>query len=87
MGIDHGDFFRLLARAVEGRPHEIDGATIRIQDAAGAIEITLSETTERRIALLSLPVTRVRFAYSGFTPEEAQAAMSRIDLHFQRGGG
>ena len=49
------------------------------------MEITLAEESERRIALVALPVTFVRFAFTGYG--DAAAEMKRIDLHFQRGGG
>jgi hypothetical protein len=58
---------------------------ISVVDGARRLEITLSEESERRIALVALPVTFVRFALTGY-PDAAQE-MARIDLHFQRGGG
>ena len=87
MGIDHADFLRLLPRALEGRDPRRDGDRIVMEDGARRLEITLGETSERRIALLALPVTRVRFAFTGYSADEAEAAMRRIDRAYQRGGG
>ncbi len=87
MGIDHADFVRLLPRALDGRAFRVDGNRIVIEDGALRLEITLGETSERRIALLTLPVTPVRFEFTGYSADEATAAMRRIDQAFLRGGG
>ncbi len=87
MAITHADFLRLLPRALDGREHTIDGNRIVVEDGPRRLEITLSETTERRIALLTLPVTRVRLEYCGYTEAEAAAAVALFDRAFQRGGG
>lgn len=87
MGIDHRDFLRLLPRALDGRESRIDGNRIVIEDGARRLEITLGETSERRIALLALPVTPVRFEFTGYSEDQATAAMRRIDQAFLRGGG
>ncbi len=87
MAITHADFLRLLPRALDGREHTVDGNRIVVEDGRRRLEITLSETTERRIALLALPVTRVRLEYRGYTGAEAAAAVGLFDRAFQRGGG
>ncbi len=87
MAITHADFLRLLPRALDGREHTVDGNRIVVEDGPRRLEITLSETTERRIALLALPVTRVRLEYRGYTGAEAAVAVSLFDRAFQRGGG
>ncbi len=87
MAVTHADFLRLLPRALDGREHTVDGNRIVVEDDPRRLEITLSETTERRIALLTLPVTRVRLEYCGYTEAEAAAAVALFDRAFQRGGG
>ena len=85
MAITHRDFVRLLARAVGHKHFELVGGKILITEDGRKMEVTLSEESERRIALVALPVTFVRFAFTGY--DDTASEMKRIDLHFQRGGG
>lgn len=85
MGISHRDFFRILSRVVGEENYRTDGRWIVVEDGERRIEITLSEETERRIALIALPVTRVTFTFSGY--DNPSQAMLQLDRHFQRGGG
>ncbi len=87
MAITHADFLLTVPRALDGREHTVDGNRIVVEDARRRLEITLSETTERRIALLTLPVTRVRLEYRGYTEDEAAAAVALFARAFRRGGG
>ncbi len=85
MAITHRDFERLLARALGHNDFDLVDGGISVVDGARKLEITLSEESVRRIALIALPVTFVRFALTGY--DDAASEMARIDLHFQRGGG
>lgn len=85
MAITHKDFARLLARALGHGDFELRDGEISFSDGARKLKITLSEESERRIALVVLPVTFVRFSFSGY--DDAVKEMARIDLHFRRGGG
>ncbi|MDH5748601.1 MAG: hypothetical protein OEY85_04745 [Rhodospirillales bacterium] len=87
MGIDHADFFRLLPHALDRLEYIFEDSRAVISDGAKRLEITLSETGERRIALMSVPVTHVRFAYFGYSREEAEEFQAHIDRRYQRGGG
>ncbi|MFQ5619495.1 MAG: hypothetical protein ACE5FR_11025 [Rhodospirillales bacterium] len=87
MAITHADFLRLLPRALDGREHTVEGNRIVAEDGPRRLEITLAETTERRIAQLALPVTRVRLEFSGYTEDEAARAVALFDRAFRRGGG
>ncbi len=85
MAIGHREFLRTLTRALGGKPLAVEDGRITLREGAGRLEITLSPETERRIAGLTLPVTHVRFAYSGFQAPERHLAM--LERAFQRGGG
>ncbi len=87
MGIDRADFLRLLPRALDGRAFTVNGNRIVTEEGARRLDITLGETSERRIALLTLPVTHVRFEFTGYSEDQATAAMRRIDQAYRRGGG
>lgn len=85
MSINHRDFLRLLSRALEGKDIRVNGREIVVDEGHRRLEISLSEESERKIALISLPVTWVRFVFSGYDDPETE--MARIDRAFQRGGG
>jgi hypothetical protein len=87
MSISHDDIFRILPKALDGADYRIDGNRVIAGTGNRRLEITLSEETQRRIALLSLPVTRVRLDFIGYREDEAAAALARFDRGFQRGGG
>ncbi len=87
MGIGHRDFFRILPKALGSGDYEIAGNRIRFGDAARYLEIELSPEGERRIALLTLPVTQVSLVFHGYGEAEIAKALDRFDLYFRRGGG
>ncbi len=86
MAISHRDFLRILSRALGDTPFRVEGRQILIEDGdRRRLTITLSEESERRIALIALPVTMVRFDYAGFDDPKAHLAL--LERSFQRGGG
>ena len=85
MSISHRDFLRLLARAVDSNDMRVNGRDIVVDQGHRRLEITLSEESERKIALITLPVTWVRFTFSGY--DDPKGEMARIERTFQRGGG
>lgn len=85
MAITHRDFLRLLRRALGGQElAERDGA-ITLDEGNRALEITLSPECKRRIGALALPVTEVRFRYTGYA--DPARHLARLERSFQRGGG
>lgn len=87
MSISHAEFLRLLDRALEGFEYRIDGASISARQGERRVFIRLSEEHERRLAMLSLPVTEVEIELEGFSESEAQLCLQRIDQTYRRGGG
>ncbi len=87
MGITHAEFFRVIAQALEGRRYRIDTDRVVVEDDGGALEITLSEESERRIALMTIPVTRVRLTFTGYGEARIAETLTWFDRWFQRGGG
>jgi hypothetical protein len=85
MSINHRDFLRLLAHAVDGKNIRVNGLEIVVDEGNRRLDVLLSEESERKIALITLPVTWVRFTFSGYDDPEGE--MARIDRTFQRGGG
>ncbi|WP_135079972.1 hypothetical protein [Terasakiella sp. SH-1] len=93
MGTNHKDFLRLLPKAVPQASLTVkgdaqSGAQVVIENApTGRIEVELSEESERRIALLTLPVTHITFRFFGVDEDIALAEYNRMAKTFQRGGG
>ena len=87
MGIEHREFFRLLPRALESDDFEVVGDRIQMGDDTRRMEIVATPSEPRRIALMTIPTTRVEIAFHGYTDAEVEDAMRRFDMHFQRGGG
>ncbi len=87
MGITHAEFFRVMARALDGRDHQVKPRGVVVDDGSRRLEITIAEECKRRIALFSLPVTRVTLTFSGYSAADVDETLTWFDRHFQRGGG
>ena len=87
MTITHKDFLRLLPKAIGGLSYQLNDKQIDIVDAGRSIRIKLSKESIRKIASLSLPVTRLRMELRDFTQSESVIFMSRFELAYQKGGG
>jgi hypothetical protein len=87
MGADVAEFLRLLPAALGGLPFSRDGDRIAARDGGRTVDIDLAPEESRRLAALSLPVTRVRLRLHGFEDDEAELFLARFRLAYQRGGG
>ena len=87
MGLTHAEFFRSLSRALGTSDYRVDGHAVQLTDGCRRLEITLGEESVRRIALMAVPVTKVRLTFSGYGPDEVAAAVTQFDRIYQRGGG
>ena len=89
MSISHRDFQRLLPAAVPGYRLDGNGPQFQICHPDDDRLLTLDLGTERvrSIGALCLPVTDVRFRFSGFDQAGFEVFIERFDLAFQRGGG
>jgi hypothetical protein len=87
MGCTEAELRAWLPEACGGRSIEWrdGGADIALNE--GRVSIDWMPLPPRRIALISLPRTRIRFAAHDLTAPEWIGFMRRFDLHTQRGGG
>lgn len=71
-------------------PHAVrqraDGADIALEEG-GQLSLRWEALPPRRIALLSVPRLRLRFAFEGVDEAARLRFMRRFDLYTQRGGG
>jgi hypothetical protein len=87
MTITREDFCRLLPAAVNHVPFaEIDGAYVH-EDGARGWRICLAALPQLKIGLIRLERHHVEFKFSGYSPKEIEAFMSRFEMYFRRGGG
>ena len=87
MGLTYADFFRLLPQVLAGRCWRRNDATVSVTEGSRRLTIQLAPETERRMASLRLPVTRVSLAFDGYTEQDSAAFIARLERYFQRGGG
>lgn len=87
MSISHSEFLRLLHRALDGFDYHIDGSRIYAHQGTCRISIRLGKERERRIAMLTMPVTEVTIELTGFSEVEGRAFLERFDRAYRRGGG
>lgn len=84
MTISEEDFLRLLPDAL-GIP-AVSAPKNEIT-VPGQLTLRWSCLGERRLGPLALPVLRVELRFLGYAPHEADQALARFDLQYQRGGG
>ncbi|MCB1761247.1 MAG: hypothetical protein KDI68_15860 [Gammaproteobacteria bacterium] len=87
MGLTEREFLRTLPAAVAPLAYRIEGRVVTVDHPQGEIIFRLHQSRERRIASLSLPVTRVDFSFAGLDEAIRARFLERFDLCFHRGGG
>jgi hypothetical protein len=86
MGITHAEFLRTFGCAME-QPYTIEGNTIILDGGERQVRINLAPQRERALGSVRLPVTEVGFQFAGYTRDEVERFMTRLDVYFHRGGG
>ncbi len=88
MGISHADFRRIFPRLVRDAESDFDGSRAHVRWPDGSrLVVHVAPEGERRIALLRLPTTDLRFEFHAFSASRCAAFMQRFDRAFQKGGG
>lgn len=64
-----------------------DGFLLRVHDEGVSLDILLTAQPERRIGLLTLPVSRAVYRFTGGDPQGHRHLLARLDQGMQRGGG
>ena len=80
MAITHEDFERLFSRAFDDEDYTVDENRYLMNTEGRRLEIELGEPWVRKVALLELPTTTVRFEFTGYAREQQQAFLDRFDL-------
>lgn len=88
MGLTHREFYRSFAMmAGDWRWEASDNHVVTVDHPDGPVTITLEPERRRKIALISMPSTIVRFEFAIHDQASVDAFMKRFDTHFKRGGG
>ena len=87
MSISHGDFLRILPKALKSYPYEHKDNVITVTLDKAEISIILSEQRHRQIASLFLPVIDVTFQLKNVAERTKKDFFEQFDRAYQRGGG
>lgn len=87
MGITFSEFQRTLPGAVSPLTLNWEGRVVTVNHPHGHIQISLGETSERKLGSFRLPVTPIEFLFVGPQQNEREEFIKRFDLYFHRGGG
>lgn len=87
MGVSHGEFFRLLPKAVQSAPVAQQGGQVVVETDQGRVAIALGAESPRKLGMLELAETEVTMEFIGFTAAARRAFLARFDLAFQKRGG
>jgi hypothetical protein len=87
MGCTREEFVRWLPGATRHAPMQIAADTAVVQAGEATVEISFIQAPPRRIALVSMPVLKVAFRFSGDEASAYREFMAYFDLYTKRGGG
>ena len=87
MGCTREEFLRWLPGATRHAPMQIQADTAVIHAGEAQVEISFIQAPPRSIALVSMPVLKVTFRFSGAGADAYRDFMRYFDLYTKRGGG
>jgi len=87
MAISHADFRRTLLGAFGAAARDDGEGRLVVTTGSIRLVIHLGVERERRLGQFRLPVTTVRLAFYGGSPDDVAALSARFERAFQRGGG
>ena len=87
MGCTREEFLRWLPGATRHAPMQLYADKAVVHAGETTVEISYTQASSRRIALLSMPVLKVTFRFSGAGASAYREFMAYFDLYTKRGGG
>jgi hypothetical protein len=87
MGCTREEFLRWLPGATRHAPMQLHADKVVVHAGAVTVEISFTQAPPRRIALVSMPVLKVSFRFSGAGASAYRDFMAYFDLYTKRGGG
>lgn len=87
MGCTEAQWLMWLPRALGENPWTQQTSSASVHIGTGALDLTWNVAAARVIGLVSIPVLRVSFNFTGLDDAQRYRFMQRFDLYMQRGGG
>jgi hypothetical protein len=87
MGCTREEFVRWLPGATRHAPMQMSVGRAVVHAPNATVEISFAPAQPRRIGLVSIPVLKVSFRFSGAEANARREFMSYFDLYTKRGGG
>jgi hypothetical protein len=87
MGCTRDEFVRWLPGATRHAPMQLTADKAVVHAGNVTVEISFTQAPARRIAMVSLPVLKVSFRFSGAGTSAYRDFMAYFDLYTSRGGG
>jgi len=87
MGCTEAEWLGWLPAAIGACVWHREGAQVMVEVPPGRLALHWAVQPPRVIALMRMPVLRVRFHFEGLDAAQRLAFMRRFDLYMQRGGG
>lgn len=88
MGFSHRELLNSLPAAVA--PYQIEKRAERVyhlRDAGRRVDLTLQPETNRTLAAITLPVTKVKLEFFNFSADDFEDFMRRYKRYLHKGGG
>lgn len=87
MGCTREEFLRWLPGATRHAPMQLHADKAVVHAGEATVEISFTQAPPLTIALVSLPVLKVSFRFSGADAKARREFMAYFDLYTKRGGG
>lgn len=87
MGCTREEFVRWLPGATRHAPMQMHAGKAVVRAGEATVEISFNPAPRRKIALVSIPVLKVSFRFSGAGASAYREFMAYFDLYTSRGGG
>ena len=87
MGCTREEFVRWLPGATRHARMQIDADKAVVHAGEARVEISFTQAPPRKIGLVSIPVLKVSFRFSGAGASAYREFMAYFDLYTKRGGG
>ena len=87
MALTRKMFLKTLPRALDSEDYVIDGDSVTLSDSTRTFTITFVELPDHKIGNITVPRADVTLELTGYSDEEAEAAIARFERYFHRGGG
>lgn len=81
------EYLRELPEAIGHLDYEVTGNQVIVREHGRRLVIDLVYEGERRLGSLNLPMTQVNYEFIGYTRDEMEAFMQRLNTHVMRLGG